>query len=381
MMKILLVNSIYYPDVLGGAEISVKLLAEDLFKQGNEVAVVCLSNEDKHEVLNGVEVFRVKNLNLYHITEYMYQNQLSKLIWHLRNTFFNPNKRSFYKVVDGFSPDIILSQNLLGFGLVPWSYAKKRNLRLAQTIRDYNILRPTKSYLINRLYSINFRLKHRYVNTFIGISHYSLNYFLSLEKNNLKNRIIIPNKIPIDENENNSEKRIKNSVGFVGQITKDKGIYLFMDTVTDPKIYHNLSEIYIVGDGPELKLIKQSYDSFKKVHFMGKIDHTKMNDIYSKLDFIIVPSLWNEPFGRVIIEAYNKGVYVYASQRGGIPEVIIDDYYLFDPDNKFNLLNKVSERVNKIDYQDTSSRDDLNVYASKYSENVSHYLRELNNII
>ena len=39
-------------------------------------------------------------------------------------------------------------------------------------------------------------------------------------------------------------------------------------------------------------------------------------------DVVVVPSLWEEPFGRVVIEAMVTGRPVLASRSGGIPEIL-----------------------------------------------------------
>lgn len=36
---------------------------------------------------------------------------------------------------------------------------------------------------------------------------------------------------------------------------------------------------------------------------------------------LVVPSLWNEPFGRVVIEAYSHHVPVFMSNNGGLKEL------------------------------------------------------------
>jgi len=49
------------------------------------------------------------------------------------------------------------------------------------------------------------------------------------------------------------------------------------------------------------------------------------------LDLLIVPSKWNEPFGRVIIESMARKVPVAAKKSGGIPELLsCNQGFLFD---------------------------------------------------
>lgn len=37
---------------------------------------------------------------------------------------------------------------------------------------------------------------------------------------------------------------------------------------------------------------------------------------------LVCPSLWNEPFGRVILDAYKSGLPVIASRIGALPEIV-----------------------------------------------------------
>lgn len=50
------------------------------------------------------------------------------------------------------------------------------------------------------------------------------------------------------------------------------------------------------------------------------------NALYSKIDVLIVPSRWHEPFGRVAVEAINHGIPALVSSKGGLPETIDPEF-------------------------------------------------------
>lgn len=48
-MKVMIINTLYYPYKIGGAEVSVRLLAEGLVNLGDEVTVLSLNNKNIKE--------------------------------------------------------------------------------------------------------------------------------------------------------------------------------------------------------------------------------------------------------------------------------------------------------------------------------------------
>ena len=56
-MRILFVTKDYYPNISGGGEISLKLLAESLVKGGHKITVIAFDG-NKKEVINNVEIIR-----------------------------------------------------------------------------------------------------------------------------------------------------------------------------------------------------------------------------------------------------------------------------------------------------------------------------------
>jgi glycosyltransferase involved in cell wall biosynthesis len=81
-------------------------------------------------------------------------------------------------------------------------------------------------------------------------------------------------------------------------------------------------EFYIVGDGPLKEKVEKATIKNKNLHYIGKIGVDLLSIWYNAADLLIIPSIYDEGFGRVIIEALACGTPVVGSKRGGIPEAI-----------------------------------------------------------
>ena len=56
-------------------------------------------------------------------------------------------------------------------------------------------------------------------------------------------------------------------------------------------------------------------------HLSNQLD---MREVYRQTHLLVVPSQWNEAFGRVVVEAQASGIPVVASEVGGLPEAVGD---------------------------------------------------------
>ena len=58
---------------------------------------------------------------------------------------------------------------------------------------------------------------------------------------------------------------------------------------------------------------------------------------------IVIPSIWEEPFGLVAAEAMSNGISIIASKVGGISEIIGDNGVLIENINHKKLRKKLIE--------------------------------------
>ncbi len=80
---------------------------------------------------------------------------------------------------------------------------------------------------------------------------------------------------------------------------------------------------WFVGVGLDEDIVAKC--NLPNVKFWGKQDNHELYKFYSAADIFCIPSLYEEGFGRVILEALACGTPVIGSKKGGIPEVVIPE--------------------------------------------------------
>nr|WP_088327680.1 glycosyltransferase family 4 protein [Bacillus cereus] len=379
MKKILIVNSYYAPTIIGGAEVSTQLLAEDLAKKGYMVFLLT-TGAHKSEIIkekkNGVEIFRIPCMNLYWAGKKEERGNFKKIGWHCINTF-NPFQYKILKnLLMEIQPDIMHTQNLNGIGTYIWKIAKKLNIHTIHTTRDYALFEPVNSQLINKWISYFNRNRSKYVDCVVGISKFILDQhkrrglFLNSQES------IIFNIVNATRNERKT--RIEGeplTIGYFGQLAEIKGIHLLVKAVSalPPEI---VEKLVICGTGELESLLLEKAQQDKRIILRGKITLEEVNKQMAKVDLTVVPSIWEEPFGRVIIESYNQGTPVIANSVGGIKEIVRDSKYLINHLDVVSLMDSIvgfQKANNSIIEEEIMSSFKI---AENYKQNINLYLEQ-----
>jgi glycosyltransferase involved in cell wall biosynthesis len=111
-------------------------------------------------------------------------------------------------------------------------------------------------------------------------------------------------------------------VVFVGRLGPEKGLSLLLDAWDRAGLVGR--RLLIAGDGPERGLAAARAAQADDVIYLGQVAGGAVEEVIDRAGWLMVPSLWHEPFGRVVLEAFAKGRPVVATARGGLSELVDD---------------------------------------------------------
>ena len=134
-------------------------------------------------------------------------------------------------------------------------------------------------------------------------------------------------------------KKKKDIIVFTGKLNKSKGYDIFCEAVK--KILNEFKNWRVIVAGNEHReIIKLDHP---RSIIKGWIPHHKVNDLYSKSSISVVPSRWEEPFGRTAMESAAFGCATIISNKGGLPETFKSSLILkkIDSNNLYLLLKKL----------------------------------------
>jgi len=168
----------------------------------------------------------------------------------------------------------------------------------------------------------------------------------------------------------NMQSRCFNLV-FLGTFSRQKGAHLILDFFErnhDPDIH-----LYVWGSISDREILSRLNNiRDNRIHYMGSYERENLRDILKNMHIGLVPSVYNDPAPQVIFEFLNAKIPVIGSNRGGIPDFVVDGYngFIFDPDTEGDLdrvIMKIKETPSIIEdlRRNISPQKDIRTYADE----------------
>lgn len=105
---------------------------------------------------------------------------------------------------------------------------------------------------------------------------------------------------------------------FVGRLEKIKGL----QTLIEPFRSYPDAELWVAGTGDYEPALREQARNCSNIRFLGFQTGENLRQLYKDAIAVIVPSIWEEVFGIIILEAFGQKTPVIVRKRGGMPEVV-----------------------------------------------------------
>lgn len=136
-----------------------------------------------------------------------------------------------------------------------------------------------------------------------------------------------------------------------------------------------------IQDNYDRELLEISSDIGNKIIFTGFIHNSILPKIHAMAEIAVVPSIWDEPAGLVVIEALSSGIPVIVTDSGGIPEYINNKCSIVIERDE-NLIDNIGKALVEL-INNKKKREDMSLEARKCASkfNTEKYYKDLIKIL
>ncbi len=328
-MKVLQVAPYFYPHI-GGVESYVQHLSKALIKRGHEVAVVTsnLGNAPR-EVVDGIEVIRVKPLFTLFTTPVMpaVQKVIKSLEADVVHANLPPPLTAYYagKASKATSRPYILTYHCDVELQSVWGKAVVSVYR--HTLGRRTVAMADRLILTTKSYGATSRDVWRHTPE------------------------VIPNAVDtqlFNPDVDGSEIREKYGLGdravvlYVGRLVYHKGLEYLIQAARNVD-----AAFLIVGEGNMMPVLRDEIERLdvRNVIFTGRVDERELPKYYAACDLFVLPSVRRlEAFGIVTLEAFSSGRPAVVSDIPGVREIVDEgvDGLHAEPMNAKDLADKIN---------------------------------------
>lgn len=364
-LKILVVTNLFPPHYIGGYELFCQDVVDGLKKQGHVVTVITSTygvvghqaEEDVHRVLHLIEPFEKGADYLYDKQTLLRLREKDKAtlnqciqstnpdllyVWHMANldrSLMNVLVHSGIPIVYHFEDRWIPSfyhrrfKTFLGIHTSYFIYALKQLTTFG--VSDYlRIVRKLVNRLIKQILPDPIEPTESLVELDLSKSiflaqalreeHQQLGY-------NVDGSVVVHNGIAVSKFAPKSVPKPPATpvrLLYVGRVAEKKGVHTFVRALIELNKSGYSFEASVVGEYESESYIKRlkkmlsQQDLLDKVRFVHGVSREQIVEQYHAHDILVFPSIWEEPFGLVLVEAMAAGLPIVSTRRGGTKEFL-----------------------------------------------------------
>ncbi len=348
----------WHPNSVGGVQSHVRGLALWLSRRGFRVSVV------SRRV--GLTDLRLQESEGYYVVNSLLPFEA---------IFVPPDPRDIEDVISKLKPDVVHSHHI--FTLTPLlalkvasdlgipRVATNHTIFLAHDFRMFwsiaSLILPTRYYL-------------QYAQAIISVSRAADTFVESIMGSDLRaRRFIVPNAVDTLRIRPPEREPEDNIILFVGRLVYRKGLHVLVKALQ--RIKGRDFKLYVVGGGYmeiPARMLAKAYGVEDKVEFLGVVPEDVKIELYRRAKIVVVPSILNESFGIVALEAMAAGRPVIASRVGGLEDVVVNGEtgILVEPGSEEQLAEAIELLLDDEPYRRRLGANARRVVEERYSWDV-----------
>lgn len=165
---------------------------------------------------------------------------------------------------------------------------------------------------------------------------------------------------------------------YVGRLTEVKGVEVLIKAFghlykQDPSLQLIIAGTSFFADAEKTPYVQHLADlavPYKDgIQFTGFLPHDQLKHLYAATDVLAFPSIWNEPFGLVILESMAAGTCVVASDVGAVAEIIQheENGLLVEVNNHIALANAIQDVLGNTEKRQTMTKRAREIVLEKFN--------------
>lgn len=357
-MKILQIHNYYQTH---GGEASVLEAEKELLEQnGHQVVQLLADNKDLYKLPFIKKVFYKK------LEETLKTNNID--VGHIHNVFQIIGPK-VYKTLYNYNIPIVQTLHNFRF-LCPNGLFFDNNHNICELCKngDFNkcLLKKCyqKSYLKSFLMAARVKKTRKYVENyvsqFIALTDFAKEKFIESgfvnDKIEVKSNFLFLNNNPISHD--------KKYALYLGRISEEKGLDVLIEAFK--KINFILK---IAGNGNYLTTLKNKAKEYSNIKFIGFVSGKEKQETLKNCSFMIFSSKCYESFPISILEAYQYHKPVIASNLGGVPNIVRNNYsgYIFENGKTESLIKTIYKMLESERYKQLGENA-FQLFKEKYTQ-------------
>ena len=367
-MRIVIATTVYHPMINGVAVFSHNL-AMGLARRGNEVLVICPSQNGKNytEVQDGVKVCYLKSIQVKVYPDQIHATNKRKKwqIWYkhgFRVSVFP--KIEVKKILDDFKPDVVHVQVSDPIGLSVVSYARKNGIPVVTTEHNQPevlteplhvpgvVKKPVdallSAYFANRQSKSDFVTMPTKQAIFRLLEGRDFKVPVAAVSNGVDLSAFKPGKVATATYEKYGISPNQPIVLYVGRVDPEKKVGVVIEAFA--RVHGEVPNalMLVVGDGVDKTRLVAMVKKMKlddSVKFLGRIVPPELYEIY-RMGTVFATASEIETQGIVLIEAAASGLPLIAVDKGAVSEICVTgkNGFLCEPGD----VSEIAEAMGKL---------------------------------